>query len=63
MIIYGYVDAKTAFLYGDLHEEIKMKCPPCLKTKRNQILVHEKCIYGLVKPEILQKKTVTILKK
>ncbi len=52
-IIYGLsakiVDVETAFLYGDLDEEIFMNCPKELPHATDQdALKLQKCIYGLV---------------
>ena len=50
---FGYVakivDVETAFLYGDLEEEIYMECPQGMSnvTKDNCIILN-KCIYGFV---------------
>ena len=53
MLHFGYsakiVDVKTAFLYGDLKEEIYMECPQGMKdVKRDDCIILKKCIYGLV---------------
>ena len=45
------VDVETAFLYGDLEEEIYMECPKGMEPepKEGEILILDKwCIYGLV---------------
>jgi hypothetical protein len=43
------VDVETAFLYGELEEEIFMECPPGMQgVTRNNILLLRQCIYGLV---------------
>ena len=43
------VDVETAFLYGDLEEEIIMDCPPGMfDAKPNEALLLGRCIYGLV---------------
>jgi hypothetical protein len=53
MMKYGYsakiVDVETAFLYGELEEEIFMECPSGMQgvNKDNVLLLHQ-CIYGLV---------------
>ena len=42
-------DVETAFLYGELEEEIFMECPPGMKNKGpDDILALQACIYGLV---------------
>ena len=44
------VDVETAFLYGDLEEKVFMECPPGMKdVKSADVLVLQKCVYGLVK--------------
>ena len=52
MISKGYdariVDVETAFLHGDLDEEIYMNCPPGLSSKEDECLFLLKTIYGLV---------------
>ena len=40
------IDVLTAFLYGDLEEEIYMKCPEVHKEDEALLLIH--LIYGLV---------------
>ena len=40
------IDVLTAFLYGDLEEEIYMKCPEVHKEDEALLLIHS--IYGLV---------------
>ena len=43
------VDVKTAFLYGDLEEEIYMECPQgTLNVANNDCIILNKCIYGLI---------------
>jgi hypothetical protein len=42
------VDIETAFLHGDLDEEIYMEVPKGLKIEHNNKLVLKKTIYGLV---------------
>ena len=66
MIYFGLtgkiVDVETAFLYGDLEEEIYMKFPPGM-TGSEQVLLLLKCIYGLVQAaRQYHKKFVTIIK-
>ena len=55
MILFGLsakiVDVETAFLYGELDEEIYMECPPGMKSKSDEILILGQCIYGLVKAQ------------
>ena len=65
---FGYsairVDVETAFLYGDLEEEIYMECPQVMTLCNKQWLHHfNKFIYGLVHatPQYI-KKAVEILK-
>ena len=58
------MDVKTAFLYGKLEEEIYMECPQGLPSKPNEVLILDKCIYGLVQSvRQYHKKAVKILKK
>ena len=58
------VDIETAFLYGDLKEEIYMKCPQVIAdVKKDDCIILNKCIYGLVKAACqYYKKAVEILK-
>ena len=58
------VDVETAFLYGDLEEEIFMECPPGMKDVTSEdVLALQKCIYGLVQAaRQYHKKIVSILK-
>ena len=42
------VDVETAFLYGNLEEEIYMECPTGMNSNEGEILILDKCIYGLV---------------
>ncbi len=56
-IVYGFsakiADIETAFLWGDLEEEIFMDCPKGLqKAKTTDTLVLKKCIYGLLQATI-----------
>ena len=68
MIYFGLsgkiADVETAFLYGDLEEEIYMECPPGMTgITSDQVLLLLKCIYGLVQAaRQYHKKFVTILK-
>ena len=53
MLFFGLTDkiadVKTAFLYGELEEEIFMECPPGMEnTGPNDTLALEACIYGLI---------------
>ena len=65
---FGYlakiVDVKTAFLYGDLEEEIYMECPQGMKgVKKDDCIILKKCIYGLIQAaRQYYKKAVEILK-
>ena len=50
---FGYsakiVDVETAFLYGDLEEEIYMECPQAMSdVTKDDCIILNKCIYGLV---------------
>ena len=42
------IDIETAFLYGELEEEIYMECPEGLTKMENDCLILQKTIYGLV---------------
>lgn len=43
-----HVDVKTAYLYGDLNEQIYMKMPPGIKTAtENTVFLLKKSLYGL----------------
>ena len=58
------VDVETAFLYGDLEEEIFMDCPPGLEgvTDEDALLLLQ-CIYGLVQAaRKYHKKVIEILR-
>ena len=65
---FGYsaniVNVKTAFLYGDLEEEIYMECPQGMKdVKKDDCIILKKCIYGLVQAaQQYYKKAVEILR-
>ena len=66
-IIYKYVlvmaDVETAFLYGDLDEEIYMECPKGVKHEKGQIVKLLQTIYGLVQSaRQFFKKFISILK-
>ena len=58
------VDIETAFLYGDLEEEIYMECPQGMsEVKKDDCIILNKCIYGLVQAACqYYKKAVEILK-
>ena len=58
-------DVETAFLHGELEEEIFMECPQGMGTQSDdEILILDKCIYGLVQSaRQYHKKAVAILKK
>ena len=59
------VDVETAFLYGELEEQIFMDIPLGMEeAKSDQALELQKCIYGLVQAARQYfKKAVTILKR
>ena len=58
------VDVETAFLYGDLEEEIYMDCPEGMARNEGDVLILDKCIYGLVQSaRQYHKKAVKILRK
>ena len=59
------VDIETAFLYGDLEEEIYMGCHQGMSNiKEDDCIILNKCIYGLVLPAWQHyKKAVKILKR
>ena len=65
---FGYsskiVGIKTAFLYGDLEEEIYMECPKGMSdVKKDDCIILNKCIYGLVQAVCqYHKKVIKILK-
>ena len=42
------IDVETAFLYGNLKEEIYMKCPDGLVLDENECVKLNKTLYGLV---------------
>ena len=53
MLHFGYltkiVNIETAFLYGDLEEEIYMECPQGMANiKKDDCIILNKCIYGIV---------------
>ena len=56
---------KTAFLQGDLEEDIFIECPKEMDTESDsKILILDKCIYGLVQSaRQYHKKAVVILKE
>jgi len=41
------MDIKSAFLNGDLENEIFMRIPPGVKTKEGQVWLLHKTLYGL----------------
>ena len=59
------MDVKTAFLYGELEEEIYMECPQGMQdATKDDILLPTACIYGLVQAaRQYYKKVVKILKE
>jgi hypothetical protein len=58
------VDVETAFLHGDLEEDIYMDCPPGMKNEPDKCLQLGKTVYGLVQAaRQWWKKLVTILRK
>ena len=65
---FGYwakiVNIETASLYGDLKEEIFMECPQGMSNvKKDNCIILNKCIYGLVQAACqYYKKAVEILK-
>ena len=67
-MIYGLktkiINVETAFLYGDLEEQIFMECPQGLEgAKPDEALLLKQCIYGLVQAaRQYYKKIVKILK-
>ena len=57
------VDVETTFLYGDLEEKINMECPQKCPTTKNNCIILNKCIYGLVQAACqYYKKAVKVLK-
>jgi Reverse transcriptase (RNA-dependent DNA polymerase) len=42
------INVKTAFLHGDLKEEIFMETPPGMEASKDECLILKKTIYGLV---------------
>ena len=58
------IDVETAFLHGDLEEDIYMECPEGLEHDMDEILQLKKTIYGLVQSaRQFWKKLVKVLKK
>ena len=58
------VDVETAFLHGDLEEEIYMDCPEGLDHENDECLLLQKTIYGLVQSaRQFYKKLVHTLRK
>ncbi len=67
-IVYGLsakiVDIETAFLHGDLEEEIYMECPEGLEHDDDECVLLQKTIYGLVQAaRQFYKKILTVLKE
>ena len=58
------IDVETAFLHGDLEEEIFMECPDGLPHKDNKVVLLKKLLYGLVQAarQFHKKWTETLLK-
>ena len=57
------IDVETAFLHGDLEEEIYMDCPQGLDSDPNDCLLLKKSLYGLVQSaRQFFKKLVAVLK-
>jgi hypothetical protein len=57
------VDIETAFLHGDLDEEIYMEVPKGLEIEQNKKLMLKKTIYGLVQSaRKLYEKLINVLK-
>ena len=58
------VNVETAFLYGDLEEEIYMECPQGMhNVKKDDCIILNKCIYELVQAaRQYDKKVVKILR-
>ena len=52
MLVWGLkgkiIDVETAFLYGDLEEEIYMEIPSGMEADADECVILEKTIYGLV---------------
>ena len=68
VLIFDYdcylIDVVTAFLHGELLEEIYMECPAGMEHTTNEVLLLEKSIYGLVQSaRQFFKKLVTVLKE
>ena len=57
-------DIETAFLYGELEEEVYMKLPPGYDQDQGEAVLLDKAIYGLVQAALQwNKKLAAILKK
>ena len=57
-------DVETAFLYGELEEEIYMKAPKGLVLQEDECLLLLKAIYGLVQASRQwRKKLISVLKQ
>ena len=65
MKLHGMIaDVETAFLHGDLGEDIYMECPEGLDAEINECLKLLKSIYGLVQAaRQWWKKLIEILKR
>ena len=58
------VDVETAFLEGELEEEIYMECPAGMDSTEDEVLILDRCIYGLVQSaRQYHRKAVKILKR
>jgi hypothetical protein len=53
------IDVGTAFLHGDLEEEIYMECPEGMEHKPDECLLLNKTIYGLKQPSRMWFKKIT----
>ena len=57
------IDIVTAFLHGDLEEEIYMNCPEGIEHKEDEAVLLQQTIYGLVQSaHQFWKKLVKVLK-
>ncbi len=68
LIVFGLkansVDVGTVFIYGNIEEEIFMKCPPGMTVAENDVLALNKCIYVLVQAaRLYHKKAIEVLCK
>ena len=58
------LDVETAFLHGELKEEIYMDCPKGMECKEDECLLLLKTIYGLVQSgRYFYKKLIEVLKQ